>query len=128
MSLNALWVQPLTYVLETSPIQGKKYTGRYIGSSLNLCQRWAQHIAGYGSKFCRQNPPLGFIAVHVPPADKHAAGVMHYENTLTLQIMHEYIAKYGPDGWRSVRGGDYCTLSLQRPVALGPDPAQRTSA
>ena len=128
MSLNPLFVQPLTYVLETRPIEGKKYTGRYIGSTMNLCQRWAQHKQGYGSKFCKQNPPLGFASVHVPPTDERAAGVMAYENTLTLQTMRDYIKKHGSDGWRSVRGGDYCALSLQRPVALGPDPVRRTSA
>jgi len=117
MSLNALFVKPLTYVIETEPIRGTDYNGRYIGSTLNLNQRWCQHNCGFGSKFCKQNKPIRLVSVHCPKAND-AMGVMCYENELTLSIMREYIQKYGPDGWQSVRGGDYCRLHMSKPAVL----------
>ena len=121
MSLNPLFVRPLTYVLETEPVQGTTYPGIYVGSTMNMNQRWAQHCCGFGSKFCRVHKPVRIRAVHCCDASD-ARAVMRYENELTLTLMREYIQKYGPNGWQSVRGGDHCCLHMAKPAVLSMAP------
>ena len=122
MSLCPIVVRPLIYVLELEPVAGAAYTARYVGTTLHLNARWAQHLnethnAKSGAKFCRQNKAIRIVEVNATMCDT-AEQVLAQENEKTIEIMKQYIHKYGPDGWRSVRGGSHCALELRMPREL----------
>ena len=93
--------------------------GRYVGVTMNVNQRWAQHRKGgnTGAKFCRNHRPVRIVHVRdIPFDDPHE--IFRYESEYTLSVMREMITAHGPDAWRVVRGGSMCALNLQRPQGL----------
>ena len=85
---------PCVYVLQ---LQHGKY---YVGLGTAGCgveQRWAKHIAGIGSQFCKDHHPTGLIDVYYP-ADKSVEDAV----TVYYATMH---------GAENVRGGKWCKVS-----------------
>ena len=82
------------YVLE---LQDQKF---YVGWSLDVQRRIAQHFLGRGSCWTRLHPPLDPISVE--------EGSKELENCKTIALM---IKK----GWRNVRGGNWTRVLMTTP-------------
>ena len=101
-----LLVHSSLYVLE---LVGGRF---YIGISMNLSHRLAQHFSKRGSQVTRMYPP-----VRVAEVIYHANLKVEREKTL------EYVRRYGfnfPDGSPRVRGAGWSSLRAKAPVgAMG---------
>jgi predicted GIY-YIG superfamily endonuclease len=95
--LKPILIKPILYILK---LKDDKY---YIGITLNLNQRLAQHFSGEGSQFTKKYKPLEVLKV-IYNNDINE----EYENNLTLEYMEKY-------GWENVRGGYYTRLVIKKP-------------
>jgi predicted GIY-YIG superfamily endonuclease len=95
--LKPILIKPILYILK---LKDDKY---YIGITLNLNQRLAQHFSGEGSQFTKKYKPLEVLKV-IYNDDINE----DYENNLTLEYMEKY-------GWNNVRGGYYTRLEIKKP-------------
>ena len=95
--LKPILIKPILYILK---LEDDKY---YIGITLNLNQRLAQHFSGEGSQFTKKYKPLEVLKV-IYNDDINE----DYENNLTLEYMQKY-------GWQNVRGGYYTKLVIKKP-------------
>ena len=85
----------------TLALPGGRY---YVGFSLDVETRVAQHFLGRGALWTRLYPPLRVEAV-VP-------GDHSLENVTTIALMCRH-------GWYNVRGGSYTALDLKMPRPIG---------
>ena len=97
MPIQPILVCPLVYVLE---LEHSKW---YVGITLNLNQRLAQHSAGHGARWTRLHRPLRVYKVISPAAEET-------ERQETLRLM---LSK----GWEHVRGGPWCRIEMNAPPA-----------
>ena len=97
MPIQPIVVCPLVYVLECE--HGKWY----VGITLNLNQRLAQHVAGTGARWTRLHRPLRVYKVISPAAEET-------ERQETLRLMLQ-------KGWENVRGGPWCRPEMNAPPA-----------
>ena len=86
--MQSVTISPFVYVLQ---LEQNNY---YIGITMNLNMRWAQHCDGNGAGFTKLYKPIKILEVF-------PNGSLQMENEITLQ----YMEKYGKD---HVRGGSYC--------------------
>jgi predicted GIY-YIG superfamily endonuclease len=117
MRLRPVLLKVQTYILETTPLQGCTYTGRYIGKTQNLSLRLPHHWNKTGANWTKVHPPLSIAAILLEGGST-AEEVVDHENKVTLKLMKEYIEEHGPDGWRSVRGGVWTELNMSKPHEL----------
>ena len=87
--IEPILIYPALYVLKLTD------DCYYIGMTMNLNIRLAQHMIGKGAKFTRLHKPIELIKVIYPAID----------NDIENNITREYIDKYGSD---KVKGGSYC--------------------
>ena len=80
------------YTLE---LEGGNY---YVGYSDDVPRRIAEHFLGRGAHWTRIHPPVKVLEV--------VAGNKELENAKTIALMCRR-------GWRSVRGGVWCTTELK---------------
>ncbi len=92
--IKPILIQPILYVLL---LENNKY---YIGITMNLNQRIAQHFSGDGSKWTKLHKPITIVEVQIKNVDEKL------ENEITLH----YINKYGKE---NVRGGSYCRINIK---------------
>eukprot|EP01049_Picozoa_sp_SAG25_P001581 SAG25_NODE_73_length_17157_cov_11.762575_6_plen_230_part_00 len=114
MRLAPVSLKVQTYILETTALPGCSYTGRYIGKTQNLSLRLPHHWNETGARWTKTYKPLSVIAILLDGGDT-AEEVKKHENKITLDTMRAYIQNYGPDGWRSIRGGDYVDVNMNFP-------------
>ena len=88
--MQALTVYPLVYILELED------GCWYVGSSINLNVRLAQHWCGQGSGWTKKHAPTRVHEVILV----REGSALEVENSATLA----YIAQYGAE---KVRGGSY---------------------
>lgn len=86
-------VPKVTYVLELSE---KK---RYVGTTYNFNNRFAQHIQGQGARWTR---------IHKPTGNVLSIEIGDFERERTLHHMREI-------GWENVRGGPWCKIDMANP-------------
>jgi predicted GIY-YIG superfamily endonuclease len=79
----------------------------YVGQSKNIDKRFSMHVKGkQSSDWTKLNRPIEIIyTLETNFTEIHEA--MTLENYTTIKFMKQY-------GWRNVRGGDYCTLDVER--------------
>tara|TARA_E500000318_G_scaffold111297_2_gene129353 strand:- start:354 stop:653 length:300 start_codon:yes stop_codon:yes gene_type:complete len=94
MTIKEVLIKPIIYVLK---LEFEKY---YIGITLNLNLRLAQHFAGEGSQWTKKFKPIDIIECFYIDCDEEK------ENKITI----DYIKKYG---FGNVRGGRYCKLEYK---------------
>ena len=87
--MEPLLVCPMIYVLECA--EGKYY----VGITLDLNKRLAQHLAGSGAKWTRLYKPVKVVEII------HEGATLALENETTKR----YMETYGAD---NVRGGSFC--------------------
>lgn len=87
-----MMINPVVYVLKCE--QDKIY----VGHTMNLNLRIAQHWARQGAQWTKKYPPLELIQVI-------AFGSKELENKVTLLYMKDW-------GVDNVRGGSYCQASV----------------
>ena len=97
MPIQPIVVCPLCYVLEC------EHGMWYVGITLNLNQRLAQHQVGIGARWTRLHRPLCVYKVISPAAEET-------ERQETLRLM---LSK----GWQNVRGGPWCRPDMNAPPA-----------
>lgn len=100
---SSLQVYPILYVLE---LQDGKW---YVGTSLTLNIRLAQHLSGAedsgASRWVKKHKFVSVKEVRYP-----ALGKM--EDTVTLEYMRRF-------GWQNVRGGSWSQVEIpEKPRAL----------
>jgi len=100
MVIKSITIQPILYILL---LENNKY---YIGITLNLNQRLAQHFTGEGSQFTKKYKPLEVHKI-IYNNDINES----YENKITLEYMHKY-------GYENCRGGSWCSLKINKPLLL----------
>ena len=80
-----------------------KHSKWYIGSTGNISRRFQQHIAGYGSEWTRQHPPIE-VYHKIPLCDPQDATLRPLfdptEDGVTIKMMMQY-------GIENVRGGSF---------------------
>jgi predicted GIY-YIG superfamily endonuclease len=89
--MKNLNVSPIVYVLK---LENDKY---YIGITYNLNIRFAQHLAGEGSKWTKQHKPICIESVFYGGDEK--------------EIAQEWIINKGLE---NVRGGPWCRLNYKK--------------
>lgn len=90
--MDGIMINPVVYVLKLE--EGKIY----VGITMNLNLRIAQHWSGQGAQWTKRYKPLELIQVI-------AFGSKSLENKVTLLYMKEW-------GVENVRGGSYCQASV----------------
>ena len=88
---------PMVYVLECVD------NCLYVGVTLNMNARLAQHWAGQGARWTRAHRPLRVARVVYNASED-------LERSVTLELMAQH-------GWERVRGGPWCSPNMQRPPA-----------
>jgi predicted GIY-YIG superfamily endonuclease len=88
--MDDITISPMVYVLE---LERSKY---YIGITMNLNLRYAQHEQGSGAGWTKLHKPVRIVEV-IPHATKEL------ENEIALRYMDQY-------GRENVRGGYYCKV------------------
>jgi len=91
MTIKEVLIKPIIYILK---LEFEKY---YIGITLNLNLRLAQHFAGEGSQWTKKYKPIDLIECFYIDCDEEK------ENKITI----DYIKRYG---FENVRGGRYCKV------------------
>ena len=99
MTIKPILILPILYILK---LDNDKY---YIGITMNLNMRLAQHFSGDGSKWTKIHKPINVIEIQINNVDESL------ENKITLEYMRKF-------GYESVRGGSYTRLDLKKPLAL----------
>ena len=97
--IKPILIKPIIYVLL---LEEDKY---YIGITLNLNQRIAQHFSSEGSIWTKKYKPIKIIEVIYNNIDELT------ENQITIKYMLNY-------GWANVRGGSYCKEKLTKPKCI----------
>ena len=92
--MKPIVVNPVVYVLELEGDETHEIY-YYIGASMNLNNRLAQHFAGQGAKFCKLHKPQRVREVISVEGE-----ALVVEDATTLK----YIAQFGAE---CVRGGRY---------------------
>ena len=90
--MDGIMINPVVYVLKCE--QDKIY----VGMTMNLNLRIAQHWAGQGAQWTKRYKPLELIQVV-------AFGSKNLENKMTLLYMKEW-------GAENVRGGSYVQANI----------------
>ena len=93
--MKPLFVHPVVYVLELEG-DSDHPVYFYIGASLNLNARMAQHFTGQGAKFCKKHAPKRIREVIWVEGE-----ALDVEDATTMRYIQEY-------GAERVRGGRYC--------------------
>ena len=89
------------YVLE---LEEDKY---YIGQTKDVNLRFEQHLKGkLSSEWTKKYKPLRIIEIITTNFTKISEAIS-LENSITVKYMRKY-------GWENVRGGDYCTLNIEK--------------
>ena len=88
--MESVTISPMVYVIE---LEQSKY---YIGITMNLNMRYAQHEEGSGAGWTKLFKPIRIIEV-IPHANKE----------LENQVALKYMDKYGKE---NVRGGYHCKV------------------
>jgi predicted GIY-YIG superfamily endonuclease len=99
MTIKPILINPILYVLQ---LENNKY---YIGITMNLNMRIAQHFSGEGSKWTKLHKPITIVEIQIKNITEQL------ENEITLFYMRKY-------GWQSVRGGSYTKIDLKKPLQL----------
>jgi predicted GIY-YIG superfamily endonuclease len=89
------------YVLE---LENAKF---YVGQANDVENRFQQHIKGkFSSEWTKLNRPLKIHKIF-NTTFTDMSDAMTLENEITIKYMKEY-------GWQNVRGGDFCTLDIDK--------------
>lgn len=82
-------------------LENDKY---YVGQTVNLEERFKNHIKGkLSSEWTRINKPIEIIETRF----KKVSDAMFLENSITIEFMKRFV-------WKNVRGGDFCTLDIEK--------------
>jgi len=90
--MQAVMIHPCIYVLA---LENDRY---YVGITMNLNQRLAQHWQGQGSLWTKKFKPQFVLSVKYPATSQD-------EKEVTLQMMRIY-------GWENVRGSGWSKIDL----------------
>lgn len=89
------------YILK---LENNKY---YIGQTINVEKRFKNHLEGkLSSEWTKLNKPIEIIEI-IETRFKNISDAMFLENSITIDCMKKF-------GWKNVRGGDFCTLNIQK--------------
>ncbi|WP_405351582.1 GIY-YIG nuclease family protein [Nonlabens sp. Asnod3-H03] len=89
------------YVLR---LENEKY---YVGQTTNVEERFKSHKKGkLSSDWTKLNNPIDVIDV-IETRFTEVSEAMFLENSITIEFMKKY-------GWKNVRGGDFCTLDIEK--------------
>jgi predicted GIY-YIG superfamily endonuclease len=110
MRLHDVTIKASLYELEVLPIPGCDHNGSYIGVSNHMSMRGQQHRDGSGSQFTAAHGITGKIVSWQFDCGDTQQAIKQAENNKTEHTMRAFNAEHGPDGWKSVRGGDYCNI------------------
>lgn len=79
----------------------------YVGQSIDIDQRMKLHLKGkLGSEWTKLYKPIKILKI-IETTFTESSLAMQIENSITIECMQKY-------GWRNVRGGDYCTLDVEK--------------
>jgi predicted GIY-YIG superfamily endonuclease len=114
-TLGALECRSYVYVIECQSCDGTEHDYWYTGisSPSQLGNRLDTHWAQRAARWTRVHHPVRVAAVHRCPASGDEA--LALERQVTLDVMRECIQRHGPDGWRRVRGGPWCSEHMEHP-------------
>ncbi|CAA0175477.1 GIY-YIG nuclease family protein [Tenacibaculum maritimum] len=89
------------YVLR---LEDDKY---YVGQTKDVEDRFGKHKKGKSSSdWTKLNKPIEIIEI-IETRFTELSEAMFLENSITIEFMKKY-------GWKNVRGGDFCTLDIER--------------
>ena len=106
-SLDPLTTRAWCYVLE---LDNQHF---YVGVSKDLCRRLEEHWCARAAQYTRIHKPVRVHAIH--RCEGSGADVLALERQVTLQLMAECYNRHGNDGWNRVRGGPWCSPTMQQP-------------
>jgi len=114
MRLSDVTVRATLYEAEVRPGPGCDYNGSYIGVSNNWSMRGQQHRDGSGSNFTHDRGLTGKWLSWMFDCGETQCAIKSVENECTEATMRGFNQRHGTDGWKSVRGGDYTALDIDR--------------
>ena len=106
-SLDPLLSRAWIYVLEL------ENDGLYVGVTKDLCRRLEEHWTQRAAQYTRTHKPIRVHALH--RCEGSGADVLALERRVTLDLMADAVTRHGPDGWNRVRGGPWCSPTMQQP-------------
>ena len=85
-------------------LENEKY---YVGQTVNVKERFKNHKKGkLSSEWTKLHNPIEIIEV-IETRFKDVSEAMFLENSITIEFMKKF-------GWKNVRGGDFCTLNVEK--------------
>ena len=114
MRLSDVTVRATMYEAEVKPSPGVDYNGSYIGVSNNWSMRGQQHRDGSGANYTHARGLTGKWLSWKFNCGETKHQIKTAENEYTEATMRAFNQRYGSDGWKSVRGGEYTAVDINQ--------------
>ena len=114
MRLSDVTIKATLYEAEVKPSPGCDYNGSYIGVSNNWSMRGQQHRDGSGSNFTHDRGLTSKWLSWQFDCGETQHRIKTAENEFTESTMRSFNQRHGSDGWKSVRGGDYTAVDINK--------------